>query len=90
MERSFSKPRIMLIDDNEAFLELFMSLSNLVAEAQARGEIVDDIDPFDLAVNAFALHYFYLVGWLAGQPAFDPPEAHLARALDLLFRGLEK
>ncbi len=73
----------------QRFLELFMSLSNLVAEAQARGEIIADIDPFDVAVNAFALHYFYLVGWLAGQPAFDPPEPHLDRALDLLMRGLE-
>lgn len=73
----------------QRFLELFMSLSNLVAEAQVRGEIVADIDPFDLAVNAFALQYFYLVGWLSGQPAFDPPEAHLERALGLLFRGLE-
>jgi len=73
----------------QRFLELFMSLSNLVAEAQARGEIVGDVDPFDVAVNAFALQYFYLVGWLAGQPAFDPPEPHVERALALLFRGLE-
>ncbi len=73
----------------QRFLELFMSLSNLVTEAQARGEIIAQVDPFDVAVNAFALHYFYLVGWLAGQPAFDPPEPHLERALDLLFRGLE-
>ncbi len=73
----------------QRFLELFMSLSNLVAEAQLAGEIVADVDPFDVAVNAFALHYFYLVGWLSGQPAFDPPEAHLDRALDLLLRGLQ-
>jgi len=72
------------------FMTLFESLANLVADAQQRGEITPEADAFDVAVNAFALYYFYLVGFLSGQPAFDPPEEHLERALAMLFRGLTR
>lgn len=73
----------------ERFMALFVRLAELVTAGQQRGELVADVSPFDVAVNAFGLHYFYLVGWLSGQPGFDPPESHLERALALLFRGLE-
>ncbi len=86
---------LSLADDTDSpqrekrFMELFEGLGMLIASAQAAGEIAADVDPFDLGVNAFGLHYFYLIGWLSGQSGFSEPEQHLARALALLFRGLE-
>ncbi len=74
----------------QRFMALFGRLTDLVVRAQDRGQLVGDVEPFEIAVNAFGLYYFYLVGWLSGQPGFDPPEPHVQRAVALLLRGVEQ
>lgn len=70
------------------FNALFALLGELVASAQARGEIGDEVEPLEVAVAAFGLHYFVLVAWLADNGMVPKPEPILARQLELLLLGM--
>jgi AcrR family transcriptional regulator len=64
-------------------------MSLLVREAQNHGEIADDIDPMQAAINVFALYFNAMMAWLSGyttlEGALDPG---LRTALELQMRGL--
>lgn len=73
----------------ENTLDFLRRLSELVIEAQRRGDVDAEAAPLVVAQSVFALYYFSLTAWVAG---IVPREAvlrpHLELGLDLLFRGL--
>jgi len=70
--------------------EFLGRIAALVSEAQARGEIDDDVPPLLLAQNLFALYFFSLYTWLSGfatlETALDP---QLRMSIELQLRGCE-
>jgi AcrR family transcriptional regulator len=66
-------------------------LSVLVVDAQERGEVARDLDPFACARNIFGLYFMALMGWLSGhatiEAALDP---HLRQSLALQIRGFAR
>jgi TetR/AcrR family transcriptional regulator, cholesterol catabolism regulator len=61
-----------------------------VQEAQSRGEVRADVDPFLAATMAFGLYFTVLMSWLAGYTEISSLPEALAQALELLFRGLRR
>lgn len=64
-------------------------VAELVARAQARGELPPAAEPARVAEHAFALYLGGLVAWVSG--AFATPElvrAHLEDQLEVLLRGV--
>ena len=63
-------------------------LGLLVTEAQARGEVANDLASLACAQNVFGLYFMTLLGWLSGhftiETALDPM---LRSSLELQFRG---
>lgn len=65
-------------------------LALLVQEAQGRGEVRADVEPFQAAVVAFGLYFTALMTWLSGySSAAQLPELFRSSA-DLLFKGLRR
>jgi AcrR family transcriptional regulator len=65
-------------------------LALLVQEAQGRGEVRADVEPFQAAVVAFGLYFTALMTWLSGySSAAQLPELFRSSA-DLLFKGLKR
>lgn len=67
---------------------LLEQLQQLVADAQARGEIAGDAPARQIAWNAFAAYVAALHGWLGGWTTEWPALGILRSALDLQMRGL--
>jgi len=65
-------------------------LALLVQEAQGRGEVRADVEPFQAAVVAFGLYFTTLMTWLSGYAdASQLPELFRSSA-SLLFKGLQR
>lgn len=63
-------------------------LGLLVGEAQARGEVANDLSPIACAQNVFAVYFMALLGWLSGHATLEAALDPLLRtALDLQMRG---
>lgn len=64
-------------------------LAQLVAKAQARGEVDPEVEPLTAASNCFWLYYGALAAWIGGVASLEQAlELVLRRALELQFRGL--
>jgi AcrR family transcriptional regulator len=64
-------------------------LGFLVSNAQAKGEVSSEIDPFQVASNIFALYFSGLMAWIQGFVTLDLAlDPLLKNALSLQIRGL--
>ncbi len=59
-----------------------------VQEAQGRGEVRPDVEPYLAATMAFGLYFTGLMSWLAGYAKVEQLTPTLRRTLSLLFAGL--
>ena len=76
-------------NDINAFMRgLLARMTELVTDAQRRGELRDDFSPMLLARNLFALYYRLLQDWLAEYISYEQYAARLGPALELQLRGL--
>jgi AcrR family transcriptional regulator len=76
---------------NGLTLEFLRRVALLVSEAQQRGELARDFDPFAAAQNIFGLYFMALVSWLGGYSTLETALVPLLRdALSLQVRGLRK
>ena len=70
-------------------LEFGAHLAELVASAQARGELRDDLGPALVASTLFAHYAYWIMGWLGAQlVSRRGAEDGLRRALELALDGL--
>lgn len=67
---------------------LMRRLSELVRDAQARGELRGDVPRVLLAHNLFSVYYRLLQDWLGEYIAHDQYAARIGPALELQLRGL--
>jgi hypothetical protein len=68
--------------------EFLGRIAALVTEAQARGEVREDVPALLLAQNVFALYFFALLSWVSGMTSFESAlDPHLRMALELQLRG---
>lgn len=74
---------------NQLTFEFLGRIAALVTDAQAKGEVAEDVPPLLLAQNVFSLYFAALLSWVSGmttlETALDP---HLRMALDLQLRGV--
>lgn len=70
---------------------LVSRVSDLVRNAQRRGELDPTVDPMEAAQQIFSAHYFGLVTWLGGTiPSRSAQEEQFRASLRLLLRGLQR
>ncbi|MCA9670780.1 MAG: TetR/AcrR family transcriptional regulator [Myxococcales bacterium] len=62
-------------------------LSQLMVEAQQRGEVARDVPVMLAAMHCFSSYLFVLLGWLNGQLTSADRDAMLSQSLSLTLRG---
>jgi len=68
--------------------ELIGRMTELITDAQRRGELRDDFSPVLLARNLFSLYYRLLQDWLAQYISYEQYAARIGPSLELQLRGL--
>ena len=64
-------------------------VSLLVREAQNHGEVAEEVEPMQAAINIFALYFNALMAWLSGYATLEGSlDPGLRAALELQLRGL--
>ncbi|MDO8430887.1 MAG: TetR/AcrR family transcriptional regulator [Candidatus Binatus sp.] len=93
LARVFMKEVAFLTDDrhrvDEVTAGFFRKMSELIEQAQEKGEIRKDISPPLLAYNLFALYFAFQLLWLrGGEPSWKSATPSLREILELHLMGL--
>lgn len=72
----------------ERTMRVLGRLAGLVEQAQARGEVAQDVEPLAAATNLFGLYLLHLMGWFSGMGTREEFLERLRASLELQMRGL--